>query len=59
LGGGPGEQRLMIRLVPRLTTRICDIISGTDTERCDAIGEVRVEFRGRYGELPTPPGFTS
>ena len=58
LGGGPAEERFMIRLVPRLTTALCDFMAGTDSARCEAIRELRVEFRGRYGELATPASFT-
>jgi len=57
-GGGLGNPRYTIRLVPRLTSTLCDFMAGTDSAQCQAIGRVQVEFRGTYGDLPNPAGFT-
>jgi hypothetical protein len=49
---------LTITLRPRLTAALCEIMSGTDNRVCEAIGEVRVEFIGRYRDRAKPDDFT-
>jgi hypothetical protein len=54
LGRGDRSSGLTIVLRPRLGLARCEFMSGTDNTACVAIADVRVEFRGKYGDLENP-----
>ncbi len=54
LNRGLSADGLTIRLRPRTMTSICDFMSGTDNQRCQAIDDVRIDFLGSEPDLPTP-----
>ena len=54
LNRGLSAEGLTMRLRPRTMTTICDFMSGTDNQRCEAIDDVRIDFLGTHPEFPTP-----
>lgn len=54
LSRGVRSEGLTLVLRPRLGIARCEFMSGTDNTACLAIDDVRVEFRGKYGDLQNP-----